>query len=177
MLHKARNLAIKKTKGKFIAFLDVDDLWSKDKLALQIPKFKNKKIGLVYSNFYKYYNLDKKKLHIKVDCQKENNKFNNKKIIKLESLLLLSAKSCLNKKMPFDFRYDLLSDYDFGLNFSLKHEFDVVNKPLAFYRIHKNQIQKRNMVLQAEQFCKWFSNKKIKKKIQRLRYFINTKKI
>ena len=78
-------------------------------------------------------------------------------------ITVVIRKSCLNKKMPFDFRYDLLSDYDFGLNFSLKHEFDVVNKPLAFYRIHKNQIQKRNMVLQAEQFCKWFSNKKIKK--------------
>ena len=113
-------------------------------------------------------------MHIKVDCQKENNKFNNKKLSNWNHYCCYQ-KSCLNKKMPFDFRYDLLSDYDFGLNFSLKHEFDVVNKPLAFYRIHKNQIQKRNMVLQAEQFVSGFQIKN-KKKIQRLRYFINTKK-
>ena len=53
VLYKARNLAIKKSKGKFLAFLDVDDMWEKNKLSLQIPEFKNKKIGLVYSNFYK----------------------------------------------------------------------------------------------------------------------------
>ena len=166
VLHKARNLAIKKTKGKFIAFLDVDDLWSKDKLALQIPKFKNKKIGLVYSNFYKYYNLDKKKIAHKGRLPKGKITSSIIKNYQIGIITVVIRKSCLNKKMPFDFRYDLLSDYDFGLNFSLKHEFDVVNKPLAFYRIHKNQIQKRNMVLQAEQFCKWFSNKKIKKRFK-----------
>ena len=61
VLYKARNLAIKKTKGEFIAFLDVDDMWLKNKLSIQIPKFKNKRIGVVYSNFYKYYNKNKKK--------------------------------------------------------------------------------------------------------------------
>ena len=47
VLYKARNLALKKAKGKFIAFLDVDDLWTKDKLSKQIPKFKDKKVGIV----------------------------------------------------------------------------------------------------------------------------------
>ena len=31
-LYKARNLAIKKCKGKYICFLDVDDMWLKKKL-------------------------------------------------------------------------------------------------------------------------------------------------
>ena len=44
VLYHARNLAIKKARGKFIAFLDVDDFWEKNKLALQIPMFQNKKV-------------------------------------------------------------------------------------------------------------------------------------
>ena len=51
-LYRARNLAIKKAKGKLIAFLDTDDIWLKDKLSSQIEKFNNKKINLVYSNYY-----------------------------------------------------------------------------------------------------------------------------
>jgi len=38
-LYEARNLAIKKSKGEYIAFLDTDDIWLKDKLHLQIKKF------------------------------------------------------------------------------------------------------------------------------------------
>jgi glycosyltransferase involved in cell wall biosynthesis len=51
-LYYARNLAIKKAKGTLIAFLDTDDLWSKNKLCLQVSKLKNERIGLVYSNYY-----------------------------------------------------------------------------------------------------------------------------
>ena len=40
-LYKARNLAIKKSKGDLIAFLDVDDWWTKDKLKKQVNFFLN----------------------------------------------------------------------------------------------------------------------------------------
>ena len=51
-LYEARNLAIKKSNGEYIAFLDTDDLWTQNKLSMQMKKFKNDKVMLVYSNYY-----------------------------------------------------------------------------------------------------------------------------
>ena len=51
-LYSARNLAIKKSKGEFIAFIDADDTWEQDKLKNQIKLFKNQHVGLVYGNLW-----------------------------------------------------------------------------------------------------------------------------
>jgi len=64
ILYEARNYALKKTTGDFIAFLDVDDYWLSDKLEKQIPLFNDPKVGLVYGNLW--YSFKKKKL-IKAD--------------------------------------------------------------------------------------------------------------
>ena len=55
ILYKARNYALKKAQGDFIAFLDVDDWWSSDKLEKQIPLFEDSTIGLVYGNLYRLF--------------------------------------------------------------------------------------------------------------------------
>ena len=52
-LGRARNLAIKKACGEYIAFLDCDDLWSKDKIKLSLMELyktpENQNISLIYS--------------------------------------------------------------------------------------------------------------------------------
>ena len=166
VLYKARNLAIKKTKGEFIAFIDVDDMWSKNKLSVQIPKFKDKKVGLVYSNFYRYYNNKKKKLGYNTVLPSGKITSSIIKNYQVAFLTIVIRKKFVNRKQVFDFKYDLISDYDYILEFSLKHNFKSINKPLAYYRIHIDQLQKKKMITQAEQFCKWFKKKKIEIKFK-----------
>ena len=47
-LYKARNLAIKKSKGDLIAFLDVDDWWTKNKLKKRVLIFYIKNALIVF---------------------------------------------------------------------------------------------------------------------------------
>lgn len=46
----ARNLAISKSKGRYIAFLDCDDLWKPEKLVKQLELIK-KECALIYSSY------------------------------------------------------------------------------------------------------------------------------
>lgn len=47
----ARNVAIEAAKGRFIAFLDSDDLWRSNKLAVQIPLLESSDACLVFSAY------------------------------------------------------------------------------------------------------------------------------
>lgn len=53
---KARNLAISKSKGEYLAFLDADDLWMPQKLEIQIKEIQEKNVDLVFSDSYFFYN-------------------------------------------------------------------------------------------------------------------------
>ncbi len=58
-LSAARNIAIKLCKSEFIALLDADDYWHKDKIKNQLKAFNyDPSIGLVYGDYYDFSKLD-----------------------------------------------------------------------------------------------------------------------
>lgn len=46
---QSRNMAIKKAQGRYLAFLDSDDIWMKDKLEKQVTYMKQNEVGFCYS--------------------------------------------------------------------------------------------------------------------------------
>jgi len=139
-LGKARNLAIEQSRGKYIAFLDCDDIWMPTKLEKQIPLFeKDPKIGLVYSKTI-YFNdkndfcqLSRTKKHYAGHLFGELLKGN---FISIQSAVI--RKSVLDYLDEwFDERFNIVEDFDLFLRIAYDYEVGYVDLPLAKRRMHK----------------------------------------
>ena len=58
-LYEARNLALKKVNSDFIAFLDSDDIWSKNKLKIQLKFMLKNNYKFSYTNYQTFYHGSK----------------------------------------------------------------------------------------------------------------------
>ena len=179
VLYEARNLAIKKTKGQFVAFLDTDDIWLKEKLEEQIKLFSNKNIGLVYGNYWRFNSkhfFKKKKLarSLKLPSGKITNILLQRYFIGMLTVVL--RKDYINTKDKiFNAKFDMLADMDFILRFSKHWEFDCVQKPVAVSRQHQNQLQNKNLKKQAVQMEEWYKKIKISREFGDEKKLINIK--
>ena len=185
-LYAARNLAIKKTKGEYIGFIDVDDLWEKNKLKKQIKLFNDEKTVLVYGNSWLKNEKNKKKK--KFINYKVKGGYIYKDLIENYNVGILTAlikKSLLKKsKINFNNKYDIIGDYDFFIRLSKKYKFQFIKEPVATYRIHQKNLSTLKKEREVKEFFYWIKeNKKIlakedylkiKKKIYKLE-FINLK--
>ena len=118
-LGDSRNKAIQKSSGELITFLDVDDWYLPEKLNLQVKIFeKNKDIGLVFTNYYNYNDISKKK---KVsNCEILNNNISQHLLDDYSvGILTVMIKKELMIKNQFNVEYNFIEDFD--LIFNLKN--------------------------------------------------------
>lgn len=166
-LGKARNLAINKAKGKYIAFIDTDDKWSKDKLKLQVNFLKKNKLRICFTNFYNLYQKTKvRKKKVKMNIKKlTTQKLLNDYPLALSTVLM---EKNLFRIRKFNERLDILEDFDLFLHLSCFTNIGFINKVLADYRIHGSNftIKKENTYI--NELKKWIEDneqKFLKKKI------------
>ncbi|MFA4955758.1 MAG: glycosyltransferase [Candidatus Methanoperedens sp.] len=153
-LGHARNLAIEKARGEYIAFLDCDDMWLPEKLEKQIEFLESHDdIAMVYSDI----------LNIDGNGKSIENYLKNKKFYRgniFENLLIYNfiailtvviRKKILDKVGMFDNNYMIDEDYELFLRISESHKIDFLDTPLAKYRIHGNNWCKKTDILVKEQ--------------------------
>ena len=185
-LYKARNLAIEKSKGDYIAFLDTDDLWEKEKLELQMHLFNNLEVGVVFSNLWMIKkNIKKKKLYEK---KKLPEGIIYDKLIKNYNIGIITAvirkKYYIKLKKKFDERFSIIGDFDLFLRLSKICKFQSIQRPLASYRLHGKNLSTLNKEKEIEESELWLKENKsnleeiqirnIKQKVY-YRKFINCK--
>jgi len=132
----SRNKAIKVSRGKFIAFLDSDDLWDPLKLQTQISFMKKNNVNISHTS---YYIIDKNNKKISHRTAKD---LNFKDLMKSCDVGLSTV--VINKKLlKKDCFVNLKTKEDYVLWLKLakkNHIFYGIKKPLVFWRSMSNSL-------------------------------------
>ncbi len=163
-LYEARNLAIKKTSGEFISFLDTDDWWSPMKIEKQVKFFlKNKNLDVIYTNYYFFYNKTKTKKIISKKNLPEGkitrellNNYN------IGGILTALCKKKIFQTKQFIGQYEIIGDFDFFIDVSLNNFFGCIQEPLAYYRAHESNTSLKKIHLHIQELEDWIKTNKFK---------------
>ncbi|MCG3727439.1 glycosyltransferase family 2 protein [Vibrio cincinnatiensis] len=157
----ARNTAIEAAQGRYIAFLDSDDLWEPEKLATQISFMQKNDIAFSFSAYHK---VDEQGVNIgKVDVPEK---------VTYQKLLKCCVIGCLTaiydtQKLGKVYMPLIRKRQDFGLWLHILKKCDSaygLNIPLAKYRIRKDSISSNK--LKAAQY-----NWKLYREVEKLSLF------
>lgn len=144
----SRNRGILESEGEFVAFLDDDDVWFKDKIEKQMKlMLDTENCGMVFCDGYYMLNDGE------VTTKKDHNPDAFKQEITHRMLLMndyigttsqaLIRKDALAKGGLFDINLPARQDYEMWLRISKNYTLAGVNEPLYYYRVHEGvQISK-----------------------------------
>jgi len=138
----ARNRAIKEAQGRYIAFLDADDLWMPEKLEKQIDFMQKNNLSFTYSAY-------------KLVDEEDNKKgtFIPPENISYKSILKTNPIGCLTaiydtQKLGKIYMPNILKRQDYGLWLKILKEIRQTKgilEPLAIYRLRKNSVSSNKL--------------------------------
>ncbi len=142
-LGKARNLALAQASGKFLAFLDCDDVWLPEKLEKQTSAFDaDSKVGIVFSDAV-YFNKKGDVFQL-YGRKKPPENYAFRQLLKGNFLCMSSAvinkKALLSLNQWFDEKFNCIEDLDLFLRIAYEWKLKYVAGPLVKYRMHEKSL-------------------------------------
>ena len=158
-LYKARNLAIEKTSGDYLTFLDTDDYWLPNKLMDQINLINEKNPGVIYGNLWVYSDQKNKKKILFKKKLYEGNIFN--KLVEDYSIgittVMIKKTLFLEIDKKFDERFNHIGDFDLMLRLSKITSFAALQYPTAVYRAHGKNLSTVDRLGSVKEKQEWLN--------------------
>jgi glycosyltransferase involved in cell wall biosynthesis len=144
----ARNTAIRRARGELLAFLDADDQWLPEKLALQVPHFLgNPKVGVVHSDWVV---LDMETGQRRPSTRPHHLGVGNcyRRLfddIYVNTPTAVVRRECLERVGMFDEELRVYEDYDLMIRIARHYEFAYLAQPLLIYRKHPHNTTRNQL--------------------------------
>lgn len=137
----AKNRGVREARARFIAFLDADDIWVREKLETQIPLFlRSATLGVVYSRVA-YIDEAGRDLGI-ADNALFRGRVSGPLLVRnfIGFGTSVVRSECFERLGGFDESIRMGIDYDLWLRLSTQYEFDFVDRPFLRYRVWPGQM-------------------------------------
>ena len=155
-LYKSRNLAVKKATGKFITFLDTDDIWNK-KIGKTDQFVKKNNVKICCTNIEILNDRNKKEKTLLKTIKKIHQLLNRYDL----GISIMIEKKLINKIL-FNTKYEIIGDFDLFVNLSLIYKIGYLDEVLATYRLHEKSLSHQRIDLHIRELRSWIKYHEIK---------------
>lgn len=152
-LGEARNLALKKASGQYIAFLDCDDIYLPDKLEQQVKLMQSKEYVMCYGSIAV---IDESGKEIKKDIvkNKSGNVFPSllrRYEINMQTVML-KRDFVVSNHLSFNANMSYCPDHNLFMIIASKVDVGVITDVVAKYRIVSNSLSKKTIDIAPQEY-------------------------